>query len=322
MNNKVTINIIIPVYNTEEHIEKCLESLVKQTFTDWHAAIVDDGSTDNSTQICKYYCDKYNGKFTYFRKEHEGPGEARNYGLNHINSSEYLYFLDSDDFLEEEALEKMVNAARKNNVQMVVCGYILHKRSTKRIFGYRQGLIDRKEFCCALLNNESIENYVWNKLFSYEVFKNLRFPASLYEDISTVYKAALNCDKIYVINEVLYNYVYHKGSIVASNNLQYLSDFKKAVTQRNDAITQIYPELQDLANVNKLKADIYIWSEIMKKNLSYQNTEFENCILEIKKSKKLYSELDFFNRMVVNIVNYCPGFYRMLLTLKKILLWK
>ena len=118
--NKMKVSVIVPVYNVEKYIDKCLESLVNQTLADIEIIVVNDGSPDNSQLIVDEYVKKYPKKIRSFIKENGGQGSARNLGLEY-SRGEYISFVDSDDWLEDEALEKMYYKAKKEDSDIVIC---------------------------------------------------------------------------------------------------------------------------------------------------------------------------------------------------------
>lgn len=311
MKDYVSVLVIVPIFNTEKYIGKCLESLTSQTFDDWHAVLVNDGSTDHSEKICREYEGRYPDKFTFLSKEHGGPGSARNFGIEtDTKKSKYLYFLDSDDYLEKDALEKLFGAAETSGAEIAVCGYKVHNGMASEIFRYKDGVIGREEACRSILENECIGNFVWNKLFSYTLFENLRFPTDcLYEDVVTTYRAIFECKSIAVVSAVLYNYVRHGGSIVSSNNFESLNDLYRANIQRSEAVVDKYPELKEYADINELRIDIYIWNQICRKNIDPIGLECPNLLSYIKESKHLYPNLSLKYRIMAHLINSCPQVY-------------
>ena len=116
------VSIIVPIYNVEMYIEKCLETLVNQTLKDIEIILVNDGSKDSSAEIAKKYLEKYPEKIIYLEKENGGLSDSRNYGLPHAKG-EYIAFLDSDDYVEENMYEEMYELAKKEDSDMVQCNF-------------------------------------------------------------------------------------------------------------------------------------------------------------------------------------------------------
>ena len=120
MENKL-ISIIVPVYNVEEYLKQCLDSILEQTFSDYEVILVNDGSTDNSGLICQEYAEK-DSRIRYFEKENGGLSDARNYGIEQAQG-EYLTFVDSDDFLDKMHLNVLYTALVSNNVDISIVNY-------------------------------------------------------------------------------------------------------------------------------------------------------------------------------------------------------
>ena len=116
------VSIIVPIYNVEGYIEKCLETLVNQTLEDIEIILVNDGSTDNSELIAKRFFEKYPEKIVYLEKENGGLSDARNYGIPY-SKGEYIAFLDSDDYVEKNMYEEMYELAKRENSDMVQCNF-------------------------------------------------------------------------------------------------------------------------------------------------------------------------------------------------------
>lgn len=131
------VSLIIPVYNVRLYLKKCLISVVDQTYKNLNVIIIDDGSTDGSGKICDAYADKYSN-VTVFHTENKGLSAARNYGLDHINpETEYIAFLDSDDWMEKDAIQKLYDAASKHNHVtyeniMAIRNYVAHESGEAR----------------------------------------------------------------------------------------------------------------------------------------------------------------------------------------------
>mgnify|MGYP005781662729 CR=1 FL=1 len=123
MENKIKVSVIVPVYNVEQYLEKCLDSLVRQTLNEIEIIVVDDGSQDNSRKIAEAFREKYPNKVYFFYKENEGLGEARNFGLDYAKG-EYIGFVDSDDWVDEKTFQAMYETARNEDADVVVCDFI------------------------------------------------------------------------------------------------------------------------------------------------------------------------------------------------------
>ena len=211
------VSLIIPVYNVESFLERCLDSVQAQTYKDLEVILVNDGSTDNSPQII----DKYvaaNSNFKAYTIENGGQGNARNYGLEKA-AGEYIAFLDSDDYITPNCIERLTEAALKENSDIVVCscydvredGSVIEK-SENNVNNITTSVFEKPQI---LFNRVA----PWGKLFKKSVFVNLRFATRVwYEDMRLIPKLYLNADKITYIDDALFYYVQRSGSTMNNNN--------------------------------------------------------------------------------------------------------
>lgn len=216
MNKRITV--IVPVYNTEIFLEKCLNSLITQTIISLlKIIIVNDGTKDNSEKIILKYKEKYPNIIEYYRKNNGGLSSARNYGINKCDT-QYIAFIDSDDYIEQDMFEKMYNAIERDNADIVTCGFkICDHKGTIKSYGQinNNECINTKQAIKQILSGK-IHGYAWNKLYKTNLFKdnNIKYPENrLYEDIITSYNLVRASGKICVLNDALYNYVQHNNSI-------------------------------------------------------------------------------------------------------------
>ncbi len=207
------VSIIVPVYNVELYLIKCLDSLVDQTLKDIEIIAVNDGSTDNSKQILEIYSKKYPEKIKVLQKINGGLSDARNFGIPHA-TGEYIAFLDSDDYVEPDMYEKMYKEAIEENSDMVECDFIWEYSNKKKI-DKGKSYINKKEM---MIYGRVV---AWNKLIKKSVLDNakIEFPKGLrYEDVEFFYKIIPYCNKISFVKEPLVHYVQRDSSIANSQN--------------------------------------------------------------------------------------------------------
>ena len=216
--NKCKLSIIVPVYGVEKYIDKCLNSLVKQSLKEIEIIVVNDGTKDNSQKIIDKYVKKYPDKIKSYIKENGGQGSARNYGLKKT-TGEYIGYVDSDDFVEKDMYKKLYNKAKENNYDIVVCGNYNVSED------YQNKNID------AFINNYNtdLENIffgkmaVWNKIYKRDILiKNkLEFKEKVwYEDLAFTLKAIMNSNTFAFIDEPLYDYLIREGSTMNNSNVK------------------------------------------------------------------------------------------------------
>jgi len=263
------VSVIVPVYNTEKYIEKCLNSLVNQTLEDMEIIVVNDGSTDNSENIVNKFIKKYSYKIKYYKKENGGLSDARNFGLNYV-SGEYIGFVDSDDYIELSMYEKMYNLAKKEKADIVECDFTwVYPDKTKIDTGIDYKI--KEEF----FTNSRV--MACNKIIKKELIKDIKFPKGLrYEDVEFFYKLIPNVNKISVLKEPLYYYIQRESSI---SNLQ------------NERTAEIFTILNNILEFYKEK-NIY---DKYKEELEYMYIRFllgSSFLRMVKiKDKKIRKEL-------------------------------
>lgn len=208
----VKVSVIVPVYNVEKYIRKCLDSLVNQTLEDIEIIVIDDGSKDLSASIIKEYTDKYKN-IKYYKKENGGLSDARNYGLQYANGK-YIAFLDSDDYIDVNAYKIMYEKAKKEDSDIVECNFhwTYGKKNKKDIGEKYKG---KKEMI------ERARVVAWNKLYKKELLEQakVKFPKGLrYEDVEFFYKLVPYVERVSFVKEPLIYYVQRKESIANTQN--------------------------------------------------------------------------------------------------------
>ena len=214
------VSLIIPVYNVQDYIEKCMDSVVNQTIDDMEIIIVNDGSKDQSKQKIERYLEKY-PKIKYLEKENGGLSDARNYGLK-FATGEYVAFLDSDDYVEKNTYEEMYNLAKKEKSDMVECDFIWeYPNRIREDIGFLYS--SKKEMI------EKARVVAWNKLIKREIIEkaNLQFPVGLrYEDVEFFYKIVPYINKVSFVKKCLIHYVQRGDSIANTQNIRTKEIFK------------------------------------------------------------------------------------------------
>lgn len=207
------VSVIVPIYNVEGYIEKCLETLVNQTLDDIEIILVNDGSKDNSALIAKKYLEKYPEKIVYLEKENGGLSDARNYGMPYAKG-EYIAFLDSDDYVEKDMYEKMYEIAKKENSDMVECDFYWEypdkkKEDIGKIYSGKDEML------------EKIRVVAWNKLIKREILEKtkIQFPKGYrYEDVEFTYKLIPYLEKVSFLKKPCIHYMQRQGSISNTQN--------------------------------------------------------------------------------------------------------
>ncbi|MGG0177992.1 glycosyltransferase family 2 protein [Gottfriedia acidiceleris] len=212
------ISIIVPVYKVEPYLHKCINSLLDQTFADFELILVNDGSPDKSGEICDHYASKDN-RIKVFHKENGGQASARNMGLD-IAKGDYIGFVDSDDYVENDMFESLIENALKFEADVVECGIkIVNGNKVEQIQNNNQVEIGDNIFALKGLLNNGYRNSVCNKLYKKEIFDDLRFPNKLYEDGFLAFKIYYLVKKYVFIGASKYYYVQRNESTMSKQEI-------------------------------------------------------------------------------------------------------
>ena len=198
------VSVIVPVWNVEKYLSKCLESLVHQTLKDIEIVVVNDGSPDNSQEIIDKYVKKYPNKVVSYIKENGGLSSARNYGIKKA-TGEYIGFVDSDDYVDRDLYEKMYNEAKKQDADVVGCrvAYIYKDRTNYQRYNeklYNKSVVDSPKILLGL------KSYGPNKLYKRHLWDKFEFPIQYFEDSAVVYNVLLTANKVAFVSDSFYYY--------------------------------------------------------------------------------------------------------------------
>lgn len=220
MEKEDLVSVVVPVYNVEKYVGECLQSLIEQTYINIEIIIVIDGSTDKSEKICEEY-GKEDGRIRIIKQENKGLSEARNTGIDNAKG-EYITFVDSDDWLEKNAIFNLMDVMLKKKVDIVVGKilitdiYLQNNNIQKAYFKEK----NKKEFGHSLaleqLFSGKLPAYAWGKLYDISLFKeyDIRFtPQIHYEDIDIMYRLLDKAQKIATFDQCIYHYRVRQGSI-------------------------------------------------------------------------------------------------------------
>ena len=214
-----TISVIVPVYKVEKYIHRCVDSILGQTYADFELILVDDGSPDNCGSICDEYAAK-DSRVVVIHQENGGLSAARNAGIDWVfahSDSQWLSFIDSDDWVHPEYLQRLLDAALEHNVSVSICGYVQTEGEKPEIDpeSLRSVLWNTEDFYVQHNVNATI---ACGKLYRKECFREIRYPVGrLHEDEFTTYKTLFAVDAVAVIASPLYAYYTNPESIMHSS---------------------------------------------------------------------------------------------------------
>lgn len=281
------VSVIVPVYNTEKYLERCIKSIVLQTYSDWELLLIDDGSTDNSGIICLQYAEK-DSRIKYFHQENAGASAARNRGITSAKG-DYIYFLDSDDVAHKNLLETAVSFMEDNNPDLL---YFNTQSLSEDGEGYwnipvEEGLFELSDYTQWLdfvlfkYLNFKINFAVWNKLYRTSIIKSNSIffdeGVSMGEDIGFNLKYFFYVKKVLGISQVLHQYWKRSGSIMSedSSTTFWINDF---IIMLKGVKRQLKKSNIPIRCFNK----IYIKTMDNQYGKRNDRSEFKPCVKKVK----------------------------------------
>ena len=240
------ISVIVPVYNMEEYLDQCMESILYQTFTDFECLLIDDDSTDRSLELCNQYA-KIDPRVKVVHNQHSGLGETRNVGLSHA-SGECIAFIDSDDIIDKFMLQKMYDQMESNGADIVECGfekfYDDGRKSEELIPCNGTQQLSGKEMLLKFNDDNAVLHFILcNKLFRKELFTGIKFPyGKLLEDEFVVYRIIYKAKKVVFMEDCFYKYRQRTGSIINTCSFNRVESFMEFNDQRFEYFEKTHKE--------------------------------------------------------------------------------
>ncbi len=295
----IKVSIIVPVYNVEKYIEKCIKSILNQSINEIQIILIDDGSTDNSSKILTHFS-KIDNRILHITKKNEGPGVARNLGVN-LAVGEYLYFLDSDDWIEDRMLEYLCKEASEYDSDIVVSGYLVENSQglvNKFVAPTQYGsVIPREQYVDLFLD---LPPFIWHRLFkkSLIIDNSIEFEdESMAEDIMFNLKSFIYANVISINNGSFIHHIERQDSLTSAYKVNIIEVFEKLIKYYTDLFNKLpknEKKCQDFMNKLKFRSikepilNIYCYNSIL--NRSERRSFIQKFLLnnELNK-KKLFS---------------------------------
>lgn len=302
------VSIIIPFYDVEKYIGRCIDSVMSQTFSDFECIIIDDESTDNSLEIAKKHI-AYDNRFTIIKQKNSGIGGARNKGLLNVNG-EYVCFLDSDDWWAENFLEIMTSKLTGAVCDVIVCSYseVSENKIKKNTpTNLPEGIYNNISAAIAVMESPT----VWNKLYKRDLWHNIYFPENIKssEDLATLYKVMYKASKICYISDNLYNYFIRINSLTRNFSDKKIEDRLLSFDIMQKDITTNYPKIQR-KNLNKL-----YYQHVILPTYFDITTSTDSLIIKRVNLRKFRVKLDnqYFNFKILLKLNFLNQYYKLML---------
>ncbi len=228
------ISVIVPVYNVEPYLRKCMDSILGQTDPELEILVIDDGSTDQSGEICDEYA-KADSRIRVFHTENRGLSEARNLGLDEAKG-DYFGFVDSDDWIEPDMYEILLKTAVETGADVVECSVYLEYPDRTEEVNRQDRKMTGMQAVAALLHND-LSDGVWNKLYRRKCFDRIRFPKDrIFEEIATTYRVFSEADIVCSVAKPEYHYLQRPNGLSKETNMKNLVDYHYSQRERFEAL--------------------------------------------------------------------------------------
>lgn len=281
------ISVIVPIYNVEKYIRKCIDGIISQSYTNLEIILVDDGTPDNCGTICDEYASK-DKRIKVIHKSNGGLSDARNVAID-VMRGKYVTFIDSDDYIGTDYIMCMYKALIETDSDLAICEYayiyedgkmINHPYNNKKrlVFNQEQALYE-------LLNSKKYSNSAWGKLYTSDHFRNVRYPKGrLYEDVPTTYKLFMQSSKIVFCADVQYYYLFRENAISKQKFTPARMDAVIFAEDMVDDIVKKYPSLQKIGQCRLYDAYVSV-CKLMKQDCKIEILR-KNIIIKKKKISK------------------------------------
>ena len=282
------ISIVVPVYNVEKYLEKCIGSIINQEYKNIEIILVNDGSTDNSLKICNEY-KQQDKRIMVIDKENGGLSDARNAGIEK-STGDYIMFIDSDDWIYCNMVGRLYTLITESNACIAQCDFIKVCNDENVCFNNENKnikVMDNREALLSIYENRGIKSIVtWNKIYKKKLFDDIRFPkGKIHEDEFTTYRLFDKCKKVIDTNEIMYYYRQREGSIMKSNFSIKRLDAIEAIKERIDYFNnKNYKDLKLMAE-NQLQFILRsFYLEVYKRDIENKQIYLNRIAKDVKEN--------------------------------------
>ena len=313
------ISIIVPVYNVEKYLEKCVYSILNQSYKNLEVILVNDGSNDNSGKICDELS-REDSRIKVYHKDNGGLSDARNYGVAKANG-EYVGFVDSDDYIDQYMYENLYKAIRKYNTQIAECG-ITRVYKNNKLRPHYDGeeyslVVDREGYLKEYLENKKVYGAAVCKLLSIDLAKVLKFPdGKVYEDVFYTLELLKKVDKYTLISGNYYYYYIRGNSITTKKFSSRDMDYIEIIDKIGEYTLNNYSKLKEKLFIRQGFAYLSIFNQIIQLNDYRQIPEYSIIIDKLKniRSNIIFNKLAPKSlKIAIILLNINEGLYKKVL---------
>ncbi|MBF0699721.1 glycosyltransferase family 2 protein [Streptococcus danieliae] len=294
------LTIVVPVYQVEKYLERCVDSILNQNYQDYEIILVDDGSTDRSPEICDEYAEKFE-QIQVVHKKNGGMSEARNTGTT-LAKGKYVYFIDSDDWLDSSCFEQVIPLVEDGNYDLVCFGRQFVKsedEALRQVAEPEIRSVTGYDAYLEMMDQGWVTGFVTDKIYKVSLFRenNIEFPIGrYYEDLGVLYRILLNSNQVLLTNQVFYHYFLdNPNSITASWNqkkVQDMLEFYKDAHHSEIVLDNLQESDQHIADVYYVNGLIHVLSSIYKSGYEKEYEYIvEDILNEIKKHPLTYKDM-------------------------------
>lgn len=301
------LSVIVPVYNAEKYLNKCVDSILNQTYRDFELLLVDDGSPDQCGMICEAYAVQ-DSRVKVIHKPNGGVSEARNVGLDQAKGN-YISFIDPDDWVEPDMFQSTIDFCKTKQTD-IVCFEVCIVRKNKKKFHYRFAadcVFEAKDALVKILT-DVIDNSPCNKIYRKAVWNHVRFPVGRrYEDVATIYKTFYNADRVGYIKKYFYYYVKHEGSAIAlSFDAQRRYECFLGYKEQYELAKNFCKEAEELCKMQAVEAALSVITTLEAGCGTLGAEDEKNLTGFLHETKGKIKHLNTKNRILLWGVHHCP----------------
>ena len=280
------ISVIVPVYNVEQYLERCVDSIINQTYTNLEIILVNDGSTDNSGKLCDELAKK-DERIRVIHKENGGLSDARNRGIEEAES-DLVGFIDSDDYIDNDMYEILLKNLNNTDADLSMCALydVYNNTPEAQVTNKETWKLSSEQAIKMVMEAKILSVTAVNKLYRKSLFTDLKFEVGkIAEDAFIMIKLLDKCEKIVATNEKKYYYVHRENSITTQKFSTKFLNVIEAYEQNRNIILEKYPKLKDVAQTRMSWAYFYVLDRLLLDD-NYNDKELENNLISYLKDHR------------------------------------
>ena len=280
------ISVIVPVYNVEQYLERCVDSIISQTYTNLEIILVNDGSTDNSGKLCDELAKK-DERIRVIHKENGGLSDARNRGIDEAES-DLVGFIDSDDYIDSDMYEVLLKNLNNTDADLSMCALydVYNNTPEAQVTNKETWKLSSEQAIKMVMEAKILSVTAVNKLYRKSLFTDLKFEVGkIAEDAFIMIKLLDKCEKIVATNEKKYYYVHRENSITTQKFSTKFLNVIEAYEQNSNIILEKYPKLKDVAQTRMNWAYFYVLDRLLLDD-NYNDKELENKLISYLKNHR------------------------------------